>query len=123
CQKGDLSRVTVSLDVQGGLTITTAGKRQKLPMKVAGSFAYDEMRLDDCTQRVYRKSARFYRTAEARIDIEKQADTPALRDDRWLIIVNSGKDGFVISSPGGPLLRDELDLIDLPANSLLLDAL
>ena len=123
CQKGDLSRVTVSLDVQGGLTITTAGKRQKLPMKVAGSFAYDEMRLDDCTGRVNRKSARFYRTAEARIDIEKQTDTPALRDDRRLIIVNSGKDGVVISSPGGPLLRDELDLIDLPANSLLFDAL
>jgi hypothetical protein len=123
CQNGDLSRVTVSLDVQGELTIAAAGKRQKLPMKVAGSFAYDEMRLGDCTGRVNRTSSRFYRTAEARIDIERQTDTPALRDDRRLIIVNSGKDGVVISSPGGPLLRDELDLIELPGNSLLLDAL
>jgi hypothetical protein len=123
CQKGDLSRVTVSLDVQGELTITAAGKRQKLPMTVAGSFAYDEMRLDDCTNRVNRKAARFYRGAEARITIEKQPDNPALRDDRRLILVNSGKDGVVISALGGPLLREELDLIDLPGNSLMLDTL
>src|SRR5260221_14401114 len=36
CQKGDLSRVTVSLDVQGSLTIAAAGKRQNLPIKVEG---------------------------------------------------------------------------------------
>ncbi len=123
CQRGDLCRVSVSLDVDGTLLLAAEGKRQKLPMKVAASFAYDEMRLDDCTSEVNRHSARFYAAAEAEISIDKHPDKPALRDSRRLVLVNSAKDGVVISSASGPLTRDELDLIDLPANSLLVDAL
>lgn len=123
CQRGDLSRVSVSLDVQGTLIVSSEGKRQKLPMKVAGSFAYDEMRLDDSTSKVNRKAARFYASAEAEIQIDKQSDKPALRDDRRLVLVTSGKNGIVISSASGPFTRDELELIDVPGNSLFVDGI
>ena len=123
CQKGDLSRVIVSLDVRGELRIAAEGKPQKLPIKVAASFAYDEMRLDDSMPLVNRRAARFYRTAQADIEIAKQPQKQILRDSRRLILVNSAKQGIVISSSGGPLWREEVDLIDVQANSLLIDAL
>ena len=46
-----------------------------------------------------------------------------LRDDMRLITVHSDKAGVSISSPHGPLTREELDLIDLPGNTLVLDGL
>ncbi|HEV2971742.1 MAG TPA: hypothetical protein VGY55_17320 [Pirellulales bacterium] len=115
--------MTVSLDVKGELRVATDGKTQKLPILVAGSFAYDEMRLDDCGSADDRRSARFYRAAEAEIQIEKKPDRPSLRDDRRLILVMSKKTGIVISALGGPLTREEVDLLDVPANSLLVDRL
>ena len=51
------------------------------------------------------------------------ATPPRLREDMRLIAVKSGKAGVSISSPHGPLTREELDLIDLPGNTLLLDGL
>ncbi len=115
--------MTVSLDVRGELRIAAEGKPQKLPIKVAASFAYDEMRVGDSMPQVNRRAARFYRTAQADIEIAKQAQKQILRDSRRLILVNSAKQGIVISSSGGPLWREELDLIDVQANSLLIDAL
>jgi hypothetical protein len=123
CQNGDLSRVTVSLDVKGELRVAADGRPQKLPILVAGKFAYDEMRLDDCSTAINRRSARFYRAAQAEIQVEKKTDKPSIRDDRRLILVSSGKSGIVISAVSGPLTREEVDLLDVPANSLFVDTL
>ncbi len=123
CQTGDLTRITATLEVSGKLTLHNGAKTEELPLKVTGRFAYDEAALANTSDQAARRSARYYRTAEAEIAINGQADRPKLRDDRRLILVESAKQGFVISSAGGLLTREELDLIDIPGNSLALDAL
>jgi hypothetical protein len=123
CQKGDLTRVTVALSVEGEMKVAADGKSLKLPMRVAGALKYDEMRIDECVSPTSRRSVRCYISAGAKIEIENHTDISSLRADRRLILVNSGKDAIVISSAGGPLTRDELDLIDVPANSLVVNAI
>jgi hypothetical protein len=92
-------------------------------MCVDGTFAYDEARLDDSGSLTHRRAARYYRSAAATIKVDTRTDSPSLRDDRRLIQISSSKDGIVISSPSGPLTREELELIDIPADSLVIDTL
>ncbi len=123
CQKDELTRVTVSLELDGTLKPSADTKVPALPLNVHGQFAYDERRLDDCSKLSNRRSIRFYRDAQARIKLGKLTDSPTLRDVQRLIAVSQTKTGTHLTAPRGPLTRDELDLIDLPANSLLLDDL
>jgi hypothetical protein len=115
--------VSASLTVQGEMRVSGEGKPLRLPMSVDGTFAYDEARLDDSGSLPHRRAARYYRSAAATIKVDSRTDSPSLRDDRRLIQVSSSKDGIVISSPSGPLTREELELIDVPANSLVIDTL
>ena len=46
---------------------------------------------------------------------------PSLRPERRLILASSDGSSVRLVSPAGPLARDELDLIELPGNSLLVD--
>jgi hypothetical protein len=48
---------------------------------------------------------------------------PALREERRLIGVEMGSPKIVMYCPHGRLTREELDLVDLPGNSLMLDQL
>jgi hypothetical protein len=123
CQRGDLTRVAVTLNVEGEMQVAGEGKSLKLPMHVAGALKYDEMRLDDSASPMSRRSARCYVSAGAKIEIENHTDISSLRAERRLVLVNSGKEGIVISSLSGPLTREELELIDMPANSLVIDAI
>ena len=129
CQKGDLRRVTAKIQVDGILKPSMDPKVPSLPpMNVRGHFVYDELRLDDpadgAVDHPSRRSVRYYREAKARIRIDKQTDSSTLRDDVRLITVRAeGKGKVAISSPRGPLMREELELIDLPFNTLLADRL
>ncbi len=123
CHKGDITRVAINLEVDGQLTLTADGKPETLPMRVAAKFAYDEMRLDDCTSRVNRRSARFYTAVQAEFRIAKQSIIPQLREDRRLLLAEESGTGIVISSASGPLTREELDLVDIPGNTLMADCL
>ncbi len=44
-----------------------------------------------------------------------------MRNDRRLIAATAGKDSVNLSSPRGPLTREELDLIDIPGNTSVID--
>ncbi len=123
CQTGDLTRVKVALRVDGTLQPSADPKVPKLELKVRGGFSYDERRVDDCTDLNNRCSIRYYHEAQAAIQVDKNADSPKLRDDQRWISVRSTKRGLAISAPHGPLSRDELEMIDLPGNSLVLDRL
>lgn len=120
CQSGGVYGVVEKIQAEGSLTPSAGTKTVALPIKVDGRFAYDEMRLDDCKS-TDRRSVRYYREAGASIQVDKHGDSPILREDMRLIAVQSDNNGLAISSPHGPLTREELDLIDIPANSLLLD--
>ena len=93
CQKDDLARVTVSLQLNGTLKPSTDTKVANLPLSVNGQFAYDERRLDDCSNLSNRRSIRYYRDAQATIKLDKLTDSPTLRDEQRLITVRSAKTG------------------------------
>lgn len=120
-RNGDLSRITVQMEVGGDLKVVSEGKVNKLPMSVAATLSYDELVFTAESEHL--SSLRYYDKAEATIKIQKGGAKPALRDARRLIGADWGATGVLLFSPRGPLQRDELDLISLPANTLLIDAL
>lgn len=120
-KQGDLSRVTAQLEVGGNLKIVVEGKVKPLPMSVVAQLVYDELVFAADADHV--SSLRYYDRADATIKIEKGGAKPALRDTHRLIGADWGTAGVTLFSPRGPLKRDELDLLALPANSLLIDGL
>jgi len=120
-----LTRVTAELEVGGELRLQNqAGKITTAPMSVSGAVEYDERILEADPKLVpNRRSIRNYRTAEANVVINNQELEPDLRDERALIgvAVKSGRP--LLYSPQGLLTAEELDVIDLPGNTLFLDML
>ncbi len=119
---GSLERVTAKLEVGGHLKVAS-DKDQKtnaIPMSVVGQFGYDEQRLDDGATDDHRVAARYYDDVQATIKIADRIVKPDLRDSRRLVAAVLGKDGTYLSSPGGPLTREELELIDIPGNTLVI---
>ncbi len=55
--------------------------------------------------------------------MDQEETHPTLRDDRRLVAVDIRGGKATLYSPAGPLSHDELDLVDLQANTLLLDRL
>lgn len=121
---GQTVRVEVQLDVGGDLTLADEGKTRKLKMSVAGKLVYDEkILLPNSASRLARRSVRYYDQAAAVIKIDDGGAEPTLDKTRRLIVADSSGGRATLFSPSGPLTRQELDLIDVPANSLLLDSL
>jgi hypothetical protein len=101
----------------------TSAKTESVPMSVVAQFSYDEQRLDDGSGADHRVAVRYYDDAQAVIKIASKITKPQLRTDRKLITVTANKDAAYLSSAAGPLTRDELELIDIPASTLTLDQL
>jgi hypothetical protein len=129
-------QVTARLEVGGNLEMATDQQSasdkstaasdkdsQTVPMSVVGQFSYDEQRVDDGSTPAHRMSVRSYDDAQAVIKIGSKVTKPQLRDDRKLITAVAGKESAYLSSTSGPLTRDELELIDIPASTLVLDQL
>jgi hypothetical protein len=117
--------VAAVLDVGGYLKLPTdkTAKDPDVPMSVAAQFSYDEVRLDDGADADHRMALRSYDDSQATIKIASKTTKPKLRDSRKLIAAVAAKDNVTLSSPSGPLTRAELELIEIPANTLILDQL
>lgn len=120
-EPGDITRVQVSIQVGGDLLLKNETKTRTVPMSVTARLDYDEY-LTSATGKS-RSSYRYYDLAEAVIKLEKGKQTPALRDSRRLITAQIGDGPTTLACPSGPLTREELDLVDVPGNSLLFDDL
>ena len=116
-------RVTAKMEVGGHLKISADKTVEPVPMSVVAQFSYDEQRLDDGTNPDHRLSIRLYDDAQAVIKIATQVTKPQLRENRKLIAAVAGKDSLYLASPSGPLLREELELIEIPGNTLVIDQL
>ncbi len=122
----DLQRVKVLFESDGKLLLNTDGKQAvEMPIQVKAQLQYDEKLLDptaaatSCTA-----SARYYKSAQATVTFREAVMRPALREERRLIAAAATDvTKPTVFSPLGPLTRDELDLVDVPGNSLLLDHL
>lgn len=121
---GDKDRIVALLEVGGEVKEVVDGKVQGMKMSVDCNFSYDERTLEAPTASVDRlRSARYYDKLDAVITVEDEAIKPVLRPQRRLIGVEIAPPKTTLFSPHGMLTRDELDLIDVLANSLLLDRL
>jgi hypothetical protein len=93
-------------------------------MKAKASLTYEEKTLDPPARAGQLiRSMRYYEKAEASIQVGEDQFRPTLRDERRLVANQIDGAQSTLFSPSGTLTREELDLIDFFANSLLLDAL
>lgn len=120
---GDLTRVDVALQVGGDFTLVAQdGKSKKLPMSVVANFAYDETLLALDASGKPTRSVRHYDDARAVIKIDKGVEKPPFDASRRLIIAHrAGQAPCQLFCPTAALAREELDLIDVPGGTLVLD--
>ncbi|HET6882570.1 MAG TPA: hypothetical protein VFI31_20555 [Pirellulales bacterium] len=118
-------RIEAQLDVGGDLKLVEEGKPKTLKMSVSAQLVYDEkdQSVRSAAGTTHVRSVRQYRQARAAIKIGEGAVEPKLRASRRLIVADEADGRVTLFSPTGPLTREELDLVDVPANSLLLDQL
>jgi len=119
---GDLQQVRAELEVGGKLKVIDQKKEHVLKMSVMAEFSYHERWQQGNPQQLSGlRSVRYYQPTKATLKVEDKQEEPQLREDRRLIAIDSGPDQRPnLYSPSGPLTRDELDLLDIPGNSLLL---
>lgn len=117
-------RVEAQLDVGGEVKFVEEDKPRALKMSVSAQLNYDERRVTVReVEPKSNRSVRLYRQAQAAIKIGDGGIEPVLRDTRRLMVADEGVEHVTLFSPAGPLTREELDLVEIPANSLLLDQL
>lgn len=123
---GETCRVKVLYELDGELKLKVeGGLPAKSPVKVNAQLVYDEKMLAlDPSQSRANSAVRHYESAQAAIVYREGTVQPQLREDRRIVAVQAASaQDVILYSPLGPLDRDELDLIDVPANSALIDAL
>jgi hypothetical protein len=124
-KRGELSRVQVAMQVGGDLNLVDEkGKASTLPMSVVANLAYDEafLALDPAGKPT--RSVRFYDDVRAVIKIDKGGEKPSLDAARRLIVAErSAKEACNLFCPAEPLKREELDLIEVPGSSLVIEDL
>lgn len=119
-----LTHVDIVLQVGGQAILAPEGKKTSHPMSVVANINYDEKLLSvepSASQPL--RSLRYYHGANVAIKIDQGGQKPALRDSRRLISAQVDAKSVTLFSPAGPLTRDELDLIELPASSLTVESL
>jgi hypothetical protein len=121
---GLTQRVEVDLEVGGHLLVDDQGDAHKVPMSVVAQLHYDERFLEaSAAADKARRAIRYYEKAEAVIKIDKSVFKPRLDDALRLVAAEAMGDRVTLFSLDGPLTREQLDLIDIPATSLMIDAL
>jgi len=121
----DAQQVHAEFKVGGRLMLFDHPQVKSVPMEVKASFDYQERALEFQTGdqgESTSRAVRYYDQAQAELIIDKKTSSPKLPAARRLTaIVIEPNTGPLLYSPLGPLTQGQLDLINLPANSLLLD--
>jgi len=121
---GTVDQVERTMEVAGSLQLPEADGKATQQLHVKATFHYHERILGrDEGHRGHLLAARYYDQAAARITIDKDAFTCMLPAERRLIGVQVSPPQVLLFSPTGPLTREQLDLIDIAADTALLDML
>lgn len=121
---GGFSKIDVLLEIRGDLKIRGDNKVEKLPMQAKGTLGYKERLLhlgDDALTGL--RSLRHYEKAEVDIQVHGDRSHRALPEESRLIAVNRKLENTELYCVEEPLTRDDLDLIEIPCNSLLVEGL
>lgn len=121
---GDIDRVSASLELGGTLKLVAEKGVQSLKMTATGSAKYHEKFLQAAQpDRANLRVLRDYQEAKATVQVNERTTAPALRPERASIVVAGYEQGLQLFGVDGPLTRDELELIELPCNTAILDEL
>jgi hypothetical protein len=119
---GTTDRIQFKLDVNGYVKVSDEGKVKRLPMHVVGNTQYEERLLESPSPGApATRSVRHYRAAHAEIQVGSDRSTFVLSKDHSLLVASIDDGRATLFSPREPLTADELDVTDLPANSLALE--
>ena len=123
-QPGQIDRVQIVLEIAGDRLDPAGDQVQRLALSGSGNFAYDEKTLEvAATPEGHSRSVRYYDDARAVIKVADKSEKHSLPAARRLIAVDVDAGKATLFSPRGMLTSDELELIDISANTLLLDSL
>lgn len=123
-QIGSLTRVQTVVELAGDLKLNPDGKQMtKLPLKGMGELVYDERVVEWSGPQDPRTDVRHYQKAEARFAVGQGEIVAKLGPERQLVGVKTTASQSTVFSPLGPLTRDELELIDVQASSVLFSRL
>ncbi len=121
---GDCYQVQALFEVGGELRLQDDKQAaREMKVSVVGKMEYVERLLRESAGGQTAQAVRRYRTAEATIKIDKGGIQPALRTDRRTVAIDVNAGQATLFSSEGPLTREELDLIELPGNTVFLDQL
>ena len=107
----------------GHLKVLHGKEIRSLKLNVQAELAYAERHRATADSAAGRAALRHYERAHARIQVEQNDSTRELRAARRLVAAWCDGAQASLASPRGPLTRDELDLIEIPGNTLVLDLL
>lgn len=122
---GTTAHVSVKLEVGGELFVPTEKEGvKKLPLKVVGNLDYREQLVAwSAGPAAVARSIRHYDSATAKLEVEEQTTDRTLADDRHLLLAEV-RDGLSnIAGSHTNLTREQLDLVNVVANSLAIDRL
>ena len=100
---------------------TDEGNAKSLPLSVDGALEYDERTLPADSKEI--RAVRHYRQTSGKVIVNQRQFLPKLHDDRRLVLVTCRSGNVKLRGLQGALTREELELVDVQANSLLLDQL
>ena len=121
---GDLQEVSVNVHVKGALkTKDKEKKTTEVALSVNGRLRYDERIRELNLSTAKSRSARHYHEATARIQVDTFTIEPRLDKRHVLLMSEVDKEKVDLFCPMGPLSREELDLVNVQANSLMLPLL
>jgi hypothetical protein len=117
-------QVRVVVEVEGKLRVNLDGKAvQHVPMKATAELQYVERTLAAGKAGSGGRAVRHYEKAEAQIRLRETDLTNSLRPERRIIVLDAQAAEPTQFSPLGPLTREELELIEVPASAISLTAL
>ncbi len=127
---GDTAHVTVKLEVGGELIMPTENAtteekgEKKLPTRVRGNLDYREQLVAwSPDPNAVSRSIRDYKTAKATFDVDDQTTERILADDQQLMFAEVRNGLSNLTGAKNKLTREQLDLVNIVANTLALDRL
>ncbi len=106
-------QVELSLQAQGHLVLMQEKGKARVPLKLDSTQRYEQYHL---VHRGVPTSLCWYQQAAATVEVDGQKVPQQLPQRRRLLAVQTLKARVVLFRPGGPLSREELDLLDLPGH-------
>lgn len=120
---GGARQLKLVVDVSGELKLNADGKEvRRVPVAVEASAEMQE-RWKEAGDNAQLATIRQYRSCAAKIRIQEKEFRHELRTDRQVVECSRRGDRIVLVSPLGPLTREELELLEAPFQSLLLQGL